>query len=122
MTWQRRYNNGPRAAGVLLRAHSTGRVLLLQAPSGMWELPGGKIEYGETPRVAAVRELHEETGIEAFRISERSSRTSPSYELFFGSVQREVKPLLSEHDAFKWSDPRRPPAPLHPGLWKVFRS
>jgi len=121
VTWQALYN-GPRAAGVLLQARSTGRMLLLQAPSGMWELPGGKIEYSETPRVAAVRELHEETGIKADLLSHQSFKTSPGYELFFGSVGREIRPLLTEHDAFKWSDPKRPPAPLHPGLWKVFRS
>ncbi len=28
-----------------------------------WELPGGKIERGETPKKAAFRELHEETGL-----------------------------------------------------------
>lgn len=121
MTWQQLYS-GPRAAGVLLQARSTSRVLLLQAPSGMWELPGGKIEHGETPRVAAVRELHEETGIEADSLSNQSIKTSPGYELFFGSVHREIRPLLTEHDAFKWADPKRPPAPLHPRLWKVFRS
>jgi 8-oxo-dGTP diphosphatase len=47
-----------------------GRVLLVQrtmrqvAP-GYWELPGGKIEPGETPSEAAARELHEEVGLHA---------------------------------------------------------
>ena len=30
---------------------------------GNWELPGGKIEFGETPEAAAIREIEEETGI-----------------------------------------------------------
>ncbi len=30
---------------------------------GLWSLPGGKIEHGELPQAAAVRELHEETGL-----------------------------------------------------------
>jgi len=46
-----------------------GRVLIAQRPegkelAGLWEFPGGKIEPGETPEEAVVRELHEELGIE----------------------------------------------------------
>ena len=48
---------------------SDGRVLLAERPegkifAGYWEFPGGKIETGETPEAALVRELDEELGVD----------------------------------------------------------
>ena len=45
-----------------------GRVLVQQRPpgaamAGLWEFPGGKVESGETPETALIRELEEELGI-----------------------------------------------------------
>ena len=59
------------AYAVMLREHD-GRVEVLLsrlAPkvsrSELWTLPGGGIDHGEDPRIAVIREIHEETGLDA---------------------------------------------------------
>ena len=49
--------NGP---GIVL----TKRSSRLRAHAGQWALPGGRLDEGETPEDAALRELHEELGLE----------------------------------------------------------
>src|SRR3954451_18861866 len=42
----------------------TLRAAGLRAHRGQWALPGGRCDEGETPAMAALRELHEELGLE----------------------------------------------------------
>lgn len=69
---------------------SEGRFLMHRRPpgkqhGGLWEFPGGKVEPGETPQNAVVRELHEELGVvvqhgEAFpaAFAQEAETSSPS--------------------------------------------
>lgn len=63
-----------------------GRYLLGKRPpggllGGLWEFPGGKIEPGETPEQALLRELREETNIE-IRVDERIASIDHAYSHF----------------------------------------
>src|SRR6185295_20197815 len=70
------------AAGCLVR---DGAVLLERRPDdakvtpGVWDIPGGHVEPGETPEQTLVRELREELGIEAevFRLGIVQDEQSP---------------------------------------------
>jgi ADP-ribose pyrophosphatase YjhB (NUDIX family) len=63
----------PRTGRIRLSAHvlcldDDGRLLLarlseVEAAAGSWTLPGGGVDLGEHPDAAALRELHEETGL-----------------------------------------------------------
>jgi 8-oxo-dGTP diphosphatase len=74
------------AAAALVQ--SDRRLLIQQRPAGkpmagLWELPGGKVEDGEDPEGALIRELREELGIE-IRTSdtEAFAFVSHAYETF----------------------------------------
>jgi len=102
------------AAGMILRAD--GWLLLGQRPqgkswAGWWELPGGKIEPGETVRQALVRELQEELGITVTRATPWV-RTVYEYEKTVAHLHLwrvtgwEGEPTGRENQALTWVDPR----------------
>jgi len=105
------------ACGVLV--NDAGEVLIAQRPegkiaAGKWEFPGGKIESGESPLQALVRELHEELGVEV-RAARRLIRFRHDYAdrivvLDTWLVSRfDGEPHSRERQLFDWV----PPASLH---------
>ena len=65
------------AAGGVIE-QSTGEILLIYR-RGSWDLPKGKIDGGETPLEAAVREIQEETGLDELTWIEN---LSPTYHIY----------------------------------------
>jgi len=55
----------------ILAEDPNGRIVLIRrADTGEWALPGGTVEWGETLRGTAVRELQEEAGVETLALGE----------------------------------------------------
>lgn len=72
-----------------------------------WEFPGGKIEAGETPQEALIREIKEEldTSIEVGELIEIVEYDYPSFHLTmycFWAKVKEGNLTLKEHEAAKW--------------------
>ena len=101
------------AAAIISEA---GRILIVQRPDtaamgGLWEFPGGKIEPGETPEVALMRELAEELGIAVsvgplYHVTEHAYPDGPHVRLFFYHCRIVTgAPQLLWGQAFRWVAP-----------------
>ena len=111
------------AAGIVRAAD--GRVLMAertarQVAAGFWELPGGKIDAGETSAEAAARELEEEVGIRALsmrpRIAYDHAFPTKRVRLHFFEIESwSGTPRGREGQRLAWVDPARPSvAPVLP--------
>jgi 8-oxo-dGTP diphosphatase len=107
---------GPRLVLVAAAAlvDEDGRILLTKRPprktmAGLWEFPGGKLQDGETPETALIRELREELGITVLaQCLTPLTFASHSYDSFHllmplylcRSWEGEIKPLEGQETAW----------------------
>jgi 8-oxo-dGTP diphosphatase len=95
------------------------RVLIAQRPqgkqlAGLWEFPGGKVDAGETPEAALIRELREELGIETQSACLApltfASHTYDDFHLLmplYVCRKWQGTPTTHEHTALKWVRPTK---------------
>lgn len=91
-----------------------GRILLAQRPkgksmAGLWEFPGGKVDIGETPEYALIRELNEEldimTGFDCLQPLTFASHSYDDFHLFmpvFACRTWKGTPKPQEGQSLKW--------------------
>jgi len=118
-----------RAAGIACFAEPTGAILLLRrsgavtAP-GVWAFPAGRLDRGEQPIEAALREFEEETRYRGpIEIGPSALLEEGTFTCFGAIVPHEFTPQLNwENDAAGWYGPATLPFPLHRGVLRVLRS
>lgn len=126
---------GQRAAGLLIEREDNGKFMLTLRSAevmdpGVWGIPGGRVEPGETDIEAAFAEAEEELGPLPVIIPIKSFENRSgdfTYTTYHGVMPswaaKKWKPKLNwENDDWKWFSLRKLPKNVHPGVLEVFEA
>lgn len=106
------------SAGVIVyrESQTSRKYLLLHYPGGYFDFPKGHLEQGETEKIAAVRELFEETGIKNIDICQEFKEAIhyqfrhqgvlilKTVTFFLGQTTQSEVTISDEHQGYLWLD------------------
>lgn len=104
---------GIKVVAAVIKAHAGGKKVIFATQRGYgefkggWEFPGGKLEEGETPRDALVREIREEldTRISVGELIDTIEYDYPTFHLHMDCFWCEIlegELVLKEHESARW--------------------
>lgn len=124
-------------AWAVIYCSQTGKFLLGKRSSkvnkgGAWNLFGGRVDSGERPKAALVRELGEEAGLslklrqlsklDTVTLRQRSGRTVRDMHYYVVLANREFAPRLNrEHSEFRWFKPKQLPSRFNAPTWVAIK-
>ena len=123
-----------RPRGALAVVRHEGKLLMIRRAdtvnraAGMWGLPGGEVEKGETPEQCAIRELKEEVNLvgESINVLGRSDSYNGEYDLTWVEIEVDdvstLRPNTREVSIIRWLEPGAVSGlnPLIPGALEGF--
>jgi 8-oxo-dGTP diphosphatase len=124
----REYGQGRRRGEILIQRvvvcgllMKSSKILILRRRddekfyAGMWELPSGKVEYGEDPILAVAREFKEETNLSVkvgkpirvshYTVEDEKDRRHTVKITFMVDLEKEGRIKTTEHSNFAWIGP-----------------